>query len=179
MEKREYNGWYNYETWLANLWQTNDSGSCEYWEERARECLEYADCSKDNAASSLADEMEAEFDECCEAVGMAGLLADLLNAAGREINWREIADHYMVDITVYVAGWNMPGYMPDNPPSAFLDADDALEYVRESAKEAMPEDLSDEQVEEWTDGVDSWKADKNGEFGVTLGDYHYFVSIGE
>ena len=32
-------------------------------------------------------------------------------------------------ITPYVVGWNMPGYMPDAEPSRYADADDAREAL--------------------------------------------------
>ena len=40
MTNKEYNGWYNYETWLVNLWMDNDQAEHEYWREVARECIE-------------------------------------------------------------------------------------------------------------------------------------------
>ena len=40
MNKNEYNGWYNYETWLVNLWMDNDQGSQEMWREHARESID-------------------------------------------------------------------------------------------------------------------------------------------
>lgn len=82
----------------------------------------------------------------------------------------------------YVAGWNMPGYMPDGEPAEFDDADDALEYIKDAAKDF--EETSDEIGEfknlEYVEHISQWKADKIGEFGETFGNYHYFVStIGE
>ena len=40
MTNKEYNGWYNYETWLCNLWMDNDQAEHEYWREVARESIE-------------------------------------------------------------------------------------------------------------------------------------------
>ena len=35
MTNKEYNGWYNWETWSVNLWMDNDQGSHEMWREIA------------------------------------------------------------------------------------------------------------------------------------------------
>lgn len=76
----------------------------------------------------------------------------------------------------YVAGWNMPGYMPDSEPVEFEDADDALEYIKDAAKNAIEQDSSEDAFEQRSDDVDSWTADKTGEFGNTFGNYHYWIS---
>ena len=40
MTNKEYNGWYNYETWMVNLWMDNNQGSHEMWREIARESID-------------------------------------------------------------------------------------------------------------------------------------------
>ena len=40
MNNKEYNGWYNYETWMVNLWMDNDQGSHEMWREHARDSID-------------------------------------------------------------------------------------------------------------------------------------------
>lgn len=164
----KYNGWNNYETWCANLWLTNDEGGCDWLQETAQQCLQDAiDANESDiraaAAESLADALESYHQEFYPDV--KGVFADLLGAAFNAIDWREIAANHIGDIDLYSAGWNMPGYMPDNTPAVFMDAGDALDYIREAAEDA----------ETWVD-CDPWKADKNGEFGCTVGKYHYFVT---
>lgn len=97
MERKEYNGWTNYETWLANLWMDNDQGSQEYWRERAENaCSEATD--RDEAIELLAGELENDMDERAEELtGNAGVFADLLNAALKEIDWQDIARHWIDD----------------------------------------------------------------------------------
>lgn len=81
-----YNGWKNYETWLVNIWVTNDEGWNEYWQEAATDAA---------SVSSLADALESEItDQAREQVGNNGLLSDLLRAALREVDWREIAESF-------------------------------------------------------------------------------------
>lgn len=179
MSDTTYNGWRNYPTWVTKLWMDNDQGSSEYWNDIAKQALEDADCDKDDAANTLAQMLEDSHDETMPELD--GVYADLMNHALGQVDWREIADNLLSDFTVYAAGWNMPGYMPDNPPAAFVDADDALEYIRDAARDALSEmdGMNDDERQAAEDDIDSWKADKNGEFGCTLGDHHYFVSIGE
>ena len=89
-----YNGWTNYETWCVNLWIDNEQADQEYWQEQAREVVDT--CLPDSQVRELADLMEAIHDEAyqetCTAPGMYG---DLLRAALSEVNWHEIAGHYI------------------------------------------------------------------------------------
>ena len=174
MQKSEYNGWFNYETWCANLWLTNDEGGCAWLEEQAQDCVQDAIGADEsdirNAATyALAERLEAYHDEMAEEwlPDQSSLFADFINAGLREVNWHEIARHAVDEIALYSAGWNMPGYMPDNPPAVFLDADDALEYVTEQIE-------SDEDCAHLD--CTPLAADKNGEFGVHAGKYFYFVT---
>lgn len=101
MESR-YNGWRNYETWVTNLWLTNDAGTDGYWREQARaawggaEATAYftrAEAARNDLARQLKDEIE-EGSPCPE----AGLYGDLLNAALSEIDWHEVAEAFLEDI---------------------------------------------------------------------------------
>jgi len=96
----------------------------------------------------------------------------------------DIADNYSIDIEGkprFVAGWNMPGYMPDSEPAEFDDEDDALEYIKEAAKAAIDDTYGDDMSlihNEEYGIVEEWATDKNGEFGQTIGKYHYWISRG-
>lgn len=101
-EDRKYNGWTNYETWNAALWM--GEGSSEYWAEQAQECFDDAEADgtfsrAENATFALAERMEADSDERAEETlgSVTGMYADLLNAALGQINWHEIARHYVDD----------------------------------------------------------------------------------
>lgn len=186
-----YNGWKNYETWNCKLWMDNDSGSCDYWAERAQDCVQraidgqgnpYADDIRDAAAMLLADEIENETSEGADSLtGVTGMYSDLLSAALGRIDYREIADSILSDVEIYSAGWNMPGCLPESDPAVFTDADDALEYVRESARTAVSDafdggQMTEQEAETAESEIDAWAADKNGEFGHTYRDYHYWVT---
>ncbi len=96
----KYNGWTNYETWNLALWLGNDQGSYEYWRERTREAWDQAEADRsftraEQATLDLAKMLEAEIDEGCPEV--TGFYADVLSAAIREVDWYEIAEHWIED----------------------------------------------------------------------------------
>jgi hypothetical protein len=95
-----YNGWTNYETWNVALWYGNEQGSQDYWNENAADALrnahgeaDDADGWKDVAVDTLADMMKEDATE--NTPTSSGFYADLLNAALSEVNWHEIARHYV------------------------------------------------------------------------------------
>ena len=87
-----YNGWTNYETWNVALWW-GENGMSGYWIGEAEEMLEADD--SDDVAVQLADRMKSETID--EMPTVTGMYADLLKAALDEVNWREIAEHYVAD----------------------------------------------------------------------------------
>src|SRR5262245_11058746 len=106
-----YNGWVNYETWNVALWIDNEEGSYNYWREAAQECWNEADAPSANARLTgrepftreekarfaLADRLKHEMQEAMPDLG-ASMWADLLNAALDEVNWHDVADHYLADV---------------------------------------------------------------------------------
>jgi hypothetical protein len=96
-----YNGWTNYETWCVNLHIANTEGSQEYWNERAAFAMAHTDPVNDylDARSELAETMQSEFLEKYEEQKPDNaILADLLRAALSEVNWHELARHYVDDV---------------------------------------------------------------------------------
>lgn len=160
-----YNGWANYETWCVNLWLDNEQSTQEYIDEMAREILEEEDFNRDDAIYELAQRIEEMHDESMPEV--SGVYADLLGSAMRVVSWYEIAKHYIDDIEMYAAGWNTPGCLPDNDLTCFLDPKDAFDYLIDEIVDSNP------AHPEWEHEL---KADANGEFGATLGGFHYFIT---
>ena len=82
MKKRElsYNGWANYETWLVGVWEYVEVFVDDYFD--AGESPDSVD------ASDLKDKFMDMVD-----VPSSGIIADMVNGALSEIEWREIAEH--------------------------------------------------------------------------------------
>jgi antirestriction protein len=81
----------------------------------------------------------------------------------------------------FVAGWNMPGYMPDSEPCAFETWDDARDHLVDELSREIDHlvdleaptgdhDAALERLNALADG---------GEFGETVGQYHYWISAVE
>ena len=75
----------------------------------------------------------------------------------------------------FVAGCNMPGYLPNSEPCVFDTSDEAIAYVRDLMRDAADDD------DRWSDddiaAIETIAADPRGEFGVTVYGWHYFVAI--
>jgi len=100
MTHKEYNGWYNYESWLVSLWIDNEESSQAYWAEQAQEVWDQTDPDSDDrkreASCSLSESLKNHFEEgnpCME-----GFWADLMGAALSEVNWHEIAENMLEEI---------------------------------------------------------------------------------
>ena len=98
----EYNGWTNYETWNVALWLDNDQGTEGLMREYAQECYDDAEGTQlrtreQVATGELADRIREYLDEN-NPVTDASVYSDLLGAALSEVNWREIAEHYIADL---------------------------------------------------------------------------------
>ena len=73
----------------------------------------------------------------------------------------------------FVAGCRMVGYMPDSETYLFDTSEEAMAYVRDLMRDAA------DDYDRWSDediaAIDTIAADLNGEFGVTVYGWHYFV----
>ena len=91
----KYNGWTNRETWLCNLWFDNFEFS---------EMLDmFEGCEdKGDILNNIEDYIKnyvEEFVEYSLALGDAhGFIHDMLNSAIQEIDFRDIAEHYVDDV---------------------------------------------------------------------------------
>lgn len=103
---RTYNGWSSYEGWAVALWLDNDEGSYNLMRDMARECIEEAAEHRnvvdrpqiwtraEAAKFTLADRIKSYIEENAPNLG-ASVYADLLNAALSEVDWHEVAEHYL------------------------------------------------------------------------------------
>lgn len=107
MDEKTYNGWSNYETWATALWLDNEASSSAFWREQTRECREAAPDSRrvrewgfsprESARLELAERLKEAIHEANPLDG-ASLFSDLLWAAISEIDWHEIAGHYVAEV---------------------------------------------------------------------------------
>lgn len=96
-----YQGWNNYETWATNLWLSNDHGLYDMVRDWAREALDQPneddwEQAGEHAVRVLADQIK-EYLEEQSPLAEAGLYSDLLHAAMSEIDYAEIAEHWITD----------------------------------------------------------------------------------
>lgn len=103
-DERRYEGWSNYETWAVSLWLDNDEPSYRYW----REQVEHQRCTVSDSQRvrdgiwtkaealkfNLADQIKEEVTDASP-LEEASLYSDLLSAALSEVNWGEIAEHWL------------------------------------------------------------------------------------
>jgi hypothetical protein len=104
MADKGYNGWTNYETWNVALWLGNEEYSSRYWDAAAQDAYDGApDCLKtftkeEQAVLDLADMLKSEMEEANPLGEGASMFHDMLNAALSEVNWHEIAQHYIDEV---------------------------------------------------------------------------------
>jgi hypothetical protein len=116
---KTYNGWTNYETWNVKLWMDNDQASCNGYAAMAQEAYDEAGdglsayakfagreifTRKERAALLLSGKLKTEYEEASEQIleqsgQTASVWADLLGAALSEVNWKEIADSLLEDVS--------------------------------------------------------------------------------
>lgn len=91
----KYNGWTNWETWNANLWIDNDWRMSESFAMQAGDLL--SSFEPDEAIERLSGRIEEYFREQMPELNgkLDGFFDDVLSMAMREVNWREIAKHYV------------------------------------------------------------------------------------
>jgi hypothetical protein len=105
MNEQEYNGWFNYETWSANLWITNDQGLYEIATDYAKQEIEGHDqgevINPYHLGETLRDWIENDLLTLENISGnqdLFNMLTDI-GSLGR-VNWREIADNFINELRV-------------------------------------------------------------------------------
>jgi hypothetical protein len=83
MERREYNGWTNYETWLVNMWFGDVFADMQNDRE-------------DTSAQSLEDFVVSMLEDQGQ-LPETGFATDIMNAAMRQVDWEDLASHYEVE----------------------------------------------------------------------------------
>ena len=96
MNNRKYNGWNNYETWLAALWIDNEYSSYQYRCELVEQVKEEHG-EKDDREYCLASTLKDWIEEQNPLADSASLFTDLLNSALSEVDWQEIAENFLAE----------------------------------------------------------------------------------
>jgi len=95
MNTQKYNGWSNYETWLCNLW-FNDFDFTDMMD-MFEQCEDKCDVL--DIIENYIKEYVAEFVEySLPPASQHGFIYDMFYAAISEIDWRDIAEHYVDDV---------------------------------------------------------------------------------
>lgn len=105
MTDTRYNGWTNYETWLAKVWIDNVEADQRYWQEAAEEAVANnrdESCPDGAAIRELAENMQSAHEESMnENLDLPeGFFRDLLTGALSSVNWSEIAKTFIDDVDV-------------------------------------------------------------------------------
>lgn len=94
MHDETYNGWTNRETWLVNLWLSNDESTYREALDTARELLG-TDHPRVALADWLQEFVELQVTDCCGT--RYGFVEDLAFTAAAHVNWFEVADGWLHD----------------------------------------------------------------------------------
>lgn len=98
-----YNGWTNYETWLAKVWIDNEENDQRYWQREAEQAVANnrdEPCPDGAAIRELADDMKSSHQESMdENLNLpSGFFRDLLQGALDSVNWPEIAKTFIDEV---------------------------------------------------------------------------------
>ena len=102
LDDNTYNGWSNYETWLTNLWLTNDESTQAHCRSIAEAIFSQAQsCSTftqvERYRLDFSEELKLLVEDGHPLQESPGLYSDLLNAAISEVDWMEIASNMFED----------------------------------------------------------------------------------
>lgn len=99
-ERTLFNGWANYVTWLVHLSLTNEQEQYFHWRERTREIVDEQLMAENDVPSCwhVVHELRESVEVDC-GIPNASLAADLMNAALSEVDWCEIAQEFIDDVS--------------------------------------------------------------------------------
>ncbi|HET9523080.1 MAG TPA: hypothetical protein VFO90_02550 [Terrimicrobiaceae bacterium] len=97
-----YNGWTNFQTWNVAQWLDKEESSQLVCQETAQEVYDVAEegggfTRIEKATFALAENLKELF-ESDERIPESGWMTDAVNAYLSEVNWHEIARHYVQNV---------------------------------------------------------------------------------
>lgn len=104
-DEEGYQGWTNRPTWIVNLWLSNEEHSYLYWRHAAKDAILKSKKEKhevwtpeQHALFTLEDRMRREFQDQIPTQLRNGVYRDLLNHVIDDVNFKEIAEHWITEI---------------------------------------------------------------------------------
>ena len=99
MNHKEYNGWYNYETWCFNVWHGHDWNNVikdivDNYHYNEGDVLSLEERHVIELSDYLKDWQESVYEGGGHSESITGFLSDILSAGLSEINWHELAKNY-------------------------------------------------------------------------------------
>lgn len=105
MADQEYQGWSNYETWAVALMLDNDRAEYEFVMSLVEDCLEMGNSNKEtetleeflhsDCEINLADTLRDYIEDNNPLEGQATVYGQLLMGAIHNVNWMELAEHFL------------------------------------------------------------------------------------
>lgn len=88
IERESCNGWPNQETWIANLWLSNEQGTSEH-------AYDVCDPAHGRRRYENGDILKAYVEELCgSALSRATMMADMLSCSLARVDWACVADAF-------------------------------------------------------------------------------------
>jgi len=100
MNKMTYNGWPNYETWLVNLWLTNDAENYAAVQQIVFDIMASgSDNPETDVAETIREEVHVQWDTIANSVNppdatWLGFFHDMVTASMADVDWQHLADCY-------------------------------------------------------------------------------------
>ena len=98
IEDDTYNGWKNKETWLVNIWLSNDYDLYKHYVSTLTEIVEKQSNVLNNNGNVMEELKEIVWEIYRDEHRENGLINDLIQTSLSNVDWSRLAEHYIDDI---------------------------------------------------------------------------------